>query len=45
VFVGFCDLHDRYYLDNQNCSADYKKIRECILNKDFGRFDMYSRLW
>ncbi len=45
VFIGFCDLHNKYYSDAQCSSKEQMKIRECLLNKDFGRFDMYSRLW
>ena len=43
VFVGFCHLHDKYYIDAPGCSEDHMKMRECLLNKDFGRYDMYAR--
>lgn len=44
VFVGFCVLHDKYYSEAPGCSQEYGRIRECLLNRDFGKFDLYSRL-
>ena len=44
VFVGFCELHEKYYSNAENCSKESLEIRECLLNKDFGRFDLLSRL-
>lgn len=44
VFLKFCDLHREFFENGMTANVVLEKIREAIMMKDFGLFELYCRV-